>query len=255
MRRLCSLLSLSPSRPLLRAADRPVAGDRLSLKDPRREARTAAASGSRRRRDLAVDPDERRRSARRRGDARGDGREPGRRQHRADHAAAGAVDGARQPAGQQGLRFKDSLRTDGIKTVILKSGNNGGTLVDRPAARATGPTRSRSRRERSTCGSRWAPTSTARASRPSTRTRPARCGRSSRRRRPTARRPPGPVCGNGVAEGTEECDDGGTSERRRLLVDVPARGRVGALRRRADRSPAPRSTRVLVAGGLTGRST
>ena len=40
------------------------------------------------------------------------------------------------------------------------------------------------------------------------------------------------VCGDGVATGTEECDDGGTTRRRRLLGDLPAREYLGTVRRR-----------------------
>ena len=109
------------------AADRPVAGDRLTLKDPagRPESRSVRFKAAR---DFAVDPlsgvDPRSVGA----TLEVVGANPG-------DGNSGPVPlppelwiGLGKPAGSKGYRFKDPLRTDGVKTVTLKTGSNGGTL-------------------------------------------------------------------------------------------------------------------------------
>ncbi len=80
--------------------------------------------------------------------------------------------GLGHPAGSKGYKFAGPV--NGVKKITLKSGKTGGSLVI-TGGRVTGPSRSRSPRTvRSTCAWRSAATCIARASRPSTRTSPER---------------------------------------------------------------------------------
>jgi hypothetical protein len=133
------------------AEDRPVAGDRLTLKDPpaKPDSRSVKFKASR---DFAVDPttgaDPRVVGA----TLEIMGGNPGDGNSGPVPLPAGLWTGLGKPEGSKGYRFKDALRTDGIKTVMIKASSKGGTLSI-AGGKATGRTRSRSRRGRSTCGS------------------------------------------------------------------------------------------------------
>jgi cysteine-rich repeat protein len=191
------------------AADRPVAGDRLTLKDPvgrpeRRSVRFKAA------RDTAVDPlagaDPRVLGATLEiaGANAGDGNTG------PITLAAGFWAGLGNPAGSKGYRFKDPLRTTGVKVVTLKSGGGGGTLAisggqsNWPYAitQAQGPIDLRLTLGTDVYCARFTTFDHNEPGRVRAKLAPAPpdCGGTL----PTA-------CGNGVAEGTEECDDGGTT--------------------------------------------
>src|SRR4030095_8126821 len=122
------LAMLVAGESAVRAADRPVAGDRLTLQDPAgnpdgRAVRFRAA------RDPAVDP--------------ASGTDPRTVGATLEVVGAGPGDGDTgpiplpsalwtglgNPAGSKGYRFKDPLRADGVKTILLKPGNAGGTLT------------------------------------------------------------------------------------------------------------------------------
>ena len=112
----------------VRAADHPVAGDRLSLKDPagKPEGRSVKFKAAR---DPAIDP--------------AGGADPTAVGATLEVMGANAGDGTTgpvtlpaalwtglgKPAGSKGYRFKDASRSTGIKTVTIKTGKSGGTLV------------------------------------------------------------------------------------------------------------------------------
>jgi hypothetical protein len=109
------------------AEDRPVAGDRLTLKDPpaKPDSRSVKFKASR---DFAVDPTTG-------GDPRVVGAtleimggNPGDGNSGPVPLPAGLWTGLGKPEGSKGYRFKDALRTDGIKTVMIKASTRGGTL-------------------------------------------------------------------------------------------------------------------------------
>src|SRR5262245_58386290 len=110
------------------AADRPVAGDRLILKDP-------ATNSARRRirftatRDPAVAPgngaDPRSVGA----TLEVSGSNPGDGATGVIQLPAGSWVGLGNPDGSRGYRFKDPDRRSGIRSVTLKSGARGGSLV------------------------------------------------------------------------------------------------------------------------------
>ena len=194
---------------LAAAADRPVAGDRLTLKDPagRPESRSVRFKAGR---DPGVDPvtgaDPRIGGATLEvvGGNPGDGNTGG------IDLPAGLWTGLGKPEGSKGYRFKDALRTDGVKVVTLKTGSNGGTLAISGGksnwayaiTQPQGPIDVRltvgpdvycaqfTTFEQNEPGKVRAKLASA----------PPNCGP-----------PPPTLCGNGVAENLEECDDGGTS--------------------------------------------
>ncbi len=207
--RLASYLALALLAAPAFAADRPVAGDSLVLKDPSnpngRAVKFKAAK------DLAVAP------------GNGDdpttvgatlevrGANPGDGSSGVVTLAPGLWKGLGNPAGSKGYKYTDPSRADGVKTVLLKPGNSGGTL-----SIAGG-------------GSDWSYAVTqpqgavdvlltvgsdvycARF----TSLQPNQAGLAKGKNAvaPADCSPPvGPTCGNGVAEAPEECDDGGTGD-------------------------------------------
>jgi cysteine-rich repeat protein len=204
-----SILVLLVGAGAVHAADRPVAGDRLTLKDPAgnpnaRVVRFKAAK------DPAVVP------------ATGAdptvvgatlevmGANPGDGSTGTVTLAAGLWTGLGNPAGSKGYRFKDTSRAEGVKTVTLKPGANGGLLsitgggsdwtyaITQPQGTID---------VRLTVGpdiycARFSTLATNQAGKvvASQATAPPDCSV-----------PPPPDCGNGTLEGTEECDDGGTA--------------------------------------------
>ncbi len=207
--RVASFVTLALLSASVIAADRPVAGDSLTLKDPANPNGNAVKFKAAK--DPAIvtstgdDPTSVGATLEVRGANPSDG-------------AAGPISlpanlwkGLGNPAGSKGYKFIDKARADGVKTVVIKPGNNGGTLSI------------------SGGGSDWTYAITqpqgavdvaltigddTYCARFSTFTQnvpglvkaknaaaPASCG------------PPAPTdCGNGVAEDDEECDDGGTAD-------------------------------------------
>jgi cysteine-rich repeat protein len=209
LRLLASALALSFVASTGQAADRPVAADRLTLKDPSgnpngRSVRFRAAK------DPAVDPasgaDPRDVGA----TLEVMGANPGDGDTGPISLAPSLWTGLGNPAGSRGYRFKDPSRADGIKTVTIKPGDAGGSLTVQGGGaawtyaitQAQGPIDFRL-----TIGDDvyCAEVATFNQNQPGKVTAaqapaPPDCGSS-----------PGPVCGDGVAEGTEECDDGDTT--------------------------------------------
>jgi cysteine-rich repeat protein len=210
--RLLAALALAlvlPGWNAASAADRPVAGDRLVLKDPagnpdRRSVRFRAAK------DPAVDPTTG-------ADPRVAGATLEVMGGNAGDGGTGPIQlspaqwtGLGNPEGSKGYRFKDPERTDGVKSVLLKPGNAGGRLV------VTGG------------GSDWAyaitqpqgaidfrltvgPDVYCAAFTSFSQNLPGKVVATQAPAPPDCASPPGPVCGDGLATGTEECDDGDTT--------------------------------------------
>jgi len=122
---LAVLFSLGGTAVL--AVDHPVGGDRLSLKDPagKPDGRSVKFKASK---DPAIDPTN-----------GGDptvlgatlevtGANPGDGSSGILTLPAGLWTGLGKPAGSKGYKFRDPLRSAGIKTITLKSGKSGGTL-------------------------------------------------------------------------------------------------------------------------------
>ncbi len=187
------------------AADHPVAGDTLSLKDPvgKPEKRTVSFKATR---DLAIDPSQ-----------AGDPRLLG---ATVEFTGAGGGDGATgplvlppgafwkglgNPPGSKGYKFYDKNRTNGIKQVMFKPGSKGGQLQitgggpNWPYA-VTQPQTAVSVRfsigAETYCGNftQFTKNGVAKAQAKNA-VAPANCTP--------------PVCGDGLATGNEECDDGG----------------------------------------------
>ncbi len=190
------------------AADRPVAGDRLVLKDPagKAAARSVRFKASK---DPAIDPtsgdDPRAVGATLEvfGSNLGDG-------------ATGAITlpaaswtGLGKPAGSKGYRFNDRSRSQGIKTVILRPGARGGLLAlagggsDWPFAvtQPQGAVDVRLVLGRDTYCARFDTFDVNAPGKVKAKLAPALASCSE----------PQPVCGNGELEGVEECDDGNTT--------------------------------------------
>lgn len=191
------------------AADRPVAGDKLTLKDPlgnpnARVVRFKAAKDPVIVPSTGADPTSVGATLEVVGANPGDG-------------SSGAVSlpanlwtGLGNPAGSKGFKFKDPSRADGIKIVTLKPGANGGLLSitgggsdwDYAITQAQGTIDLRLTVGPDVYCARFTNLSSNQAGKvtASGATAPADCS------------PPTPSdCGNGVAEGIEECDDGDTS--------------------------------------------
>lgn len=190
------------------AADRPVAGDRLLLKDPagKAAARSVRFKASK---DPSIDP------------ATGDdpsvagatlevvGSNPGDGATGPVSLPADAWTGLGKPAGTKGYRFNDPNRTGGIKTVILRPGARGGSLAiagggsNWPFA-VTQPQGTIDVRLVLGGDTYCARFDTFDANAP---------GKVKGRSAPALAscREPLPVCGNGELEGVEECDDGNTA--------------------------------------------
>ncbi|MCW5890915.1 MAG: PQQ-dependent sugar dehydrogenase [bacterium] len=203
---LLALVLLVPV--LASAAERPLAGDALTLKDPAnvkgRAVKFKAAK------DAAIDP------------ASGDdptqvgatleveGANPG-------DGAAGPITlpaalwrGLGKPAGAKGYKFTDRLRADGVKTLTLKPGASGGTIAlsgggsdwSYAVTQAQGPIALRLTVGDDVYCARFTTFQRNQAGLVKAKGAPA----------PASCTPPaGPVCGDGVAEAPEECDDGGSA--------------------------------------------
>ncbi|MFN8544411.1 MAG: PQQ-dependent sugar dehydrogenase [Candidatus Binatia bacterium] len=246
MRTALAMLALATAAAVL-AADRPIGGDALTLKDPpsptRRVVRLKAAK------DPAIVP--------------GTGADPTAVGATLEVEGAGPGDGATgpialdatawtglgNPPGSKGYRFTDRTRATGVKTVTLKAGNDGGTLAvsgggsnwtyaitqpqgDVDLRLTIGPDvycarfTSFDKNQAGLVKAKLAPP-------------PPSCAPA-----------PSPVCGNGIAEAPEECDDGGTADgdgcsatcqlenASALCAGVPTTSGTGL-------------DSVLVAGGLT----
>lgn len=204
-----ALVLVAPGLAL--AADRPVAGDSLTLKDPAnvngRAIKWKAAK------DLAIDPGT--------GDAptsvgatlEVEGANPGDGDTGPIDLPASRWQGLGNPPGSKGYKYVDKLRTDGIKTLTLKPGSNGGTISlsgggsdwAYAITQAQGPITLRLTISDDVYCAQFGPTTFQRNDvglvKAKGATAPASCSP-----------PTGPVCGNGVAEAPdEECDDGGTA--------------------------------------------
>ncbi len=191
------------------AVDHPIEGDRLSMKDPagKPDGRSFKFKASR---DLAIDP------------AGGAdptavgatlevmGANPGDGSTDAIPLPAALWRGLGKPAGSKGYKFKDALRSDGIKTITLKSGKNGGTLSIAGGKSGWSYTITQPQGTidvRLTVGgddycARFTTFDDNEVGKVRAKLAPA----------PQSCAPPPPaVCGNGVVEGSEQCDDGGTT--------------------------------------------
>jgi len=240
----CSLLAVACWSG---AADRPIAGDRLVLKDPananRRALRFKAAQ------DTAIDPgtgaDPRVGGATL--EVRGGG--PGEGDSGSIELPAGRWTGLGNPAGAKGYRYLDKGRPGGVRTAVLEPGSRGGRLtiagggsdwayaVTRPQAlvdvRLTVGDDIYCARfttfEKNGPGKVKAKAAAA----------PVDCSA-----------PPAPTCGDGLAEGSEECDDGGTTSGDGCSATCQLESR-SALCAGVPATPGTALASVLVASGLS----
>lgn len=232
----------------VRAADRPVAGDRLTLKDP------AAKPNSRgvkfkAAKDLAVDPttgaDPRVLGA----TLEIVGANPGDGNSGPVVLPAALWAGLGKPAGSKGYKFKDRLRSDGIKSITLKSGSNGGTLSlsgggsdwTYAITQAQGPVDVRLTVGPDVYCARFTTFDQNQPGKVKAKEAPAPASCTAA---------PPSVCGNGVAEGTEECDDGGTTGGDGCSATCQLEN-ASALCAGVPTSPGTGLDSVLVQGGLT----
>jgi cysteine-rich repeat protein len=190
------------------AADHPIGGDRLILKDPpdvsRRLMRFRAT------RDPAVDPS-----------VAADPRTAG---ATIEVTGAGPGDGATgpitlpanlwtglgRPPGSNGYKFLDPNVTNGVKKALFKSGSQGGSLTLSGGKNAWPYAITQAQGSisvRFTVGSDvyCAEFTTF------TRNEPEKVIAKDAPAPASCATPPPPTCGNGVVEGSEECDDGGTT--------------------------------------------
>jgi hypothetical protein len=191
------------------ATDRPVAGDRLTLKDPadpsRRSVRFQAAH------DPAIDPggaaDPRTAGA----TLEVTGANPGDGAAGPILLAAGLWTGLGNPSGANGYKWRDPSRATGVKTVVFKRGVGGGTLSvsgggsawPYAVGQAQGP-----------IALRFALGADMYCARVSTFTKNqpgAVVGRDAPAPPDCSATPP-PACGDGTAGGSEECDDGNVAD-------------------------------------------
>src|SRR4029453_2604431 len=206
---LTAALLLPLAGSALHAADRPIGGDRLSLKDPAGKP-TGRSVKFKAAKDPAIDPASG-------ADPTGVGatlevvgNNPGDGSSGAIFLPPALWTGLGNPAGSRGYKYKDKLIGDGIKTVTLKAGSSGGTLAVSGgksdwAYAITQP--------QGTIDLRLTVGGDVYCARFTTFTQnvPGKVKAKLAPPPPDCTPAPGPVCGNGVAEGTEECDEGGTT--------------------------------------------
>jgi cysteine-rich repeat protein len=191
------------------AADRPIAGDRLTLEDPagQPDSRSVKFKAAK---DPAVDPTSGAdptvvgATLEVVGASSGDG-------NTGPIALPAALwTGLGKPTGSKGYKFEDALRSDGVKTITLKSGNSGGTLAvaggksdwNYAITQPQGTIDLRLTVGGDVYCARFTTFEDNEPGKVKAKLAPA----------PASCAPPAPVlCGNGVADGTEECDDGGTT--------------------------------------------
>jgi len=190
------------------AADRPVAGDRLSLTDPANpNARTLQFRVAQ---SAVIDP--------RTGDdptvvgatlrVRGGGSGEG-------DSGDLVLDPSRwtglgTPAGSKGYRYLDKSRTVGVRSVVLKIGRRGGQLTIAGGGASWPYVITQPQSFVAVQLTIGADTYCARFT-TFRRNEPGKVKARGAPAPPDCSLPPAPVCGDGVAEGSEECDDGGTA--------------------------------------------
>jgi cysteine-rich repeat protein len=206
-----SLLALAAALALVSAAlatDHPIAGNSLVLKDPMsasdRKVRFKATH------DAAIDPSQA-------GDPRAlgatlemAGTSPG-------DGATGPITldptlwtGLGRPAGSRGYRYVDRSRSTGVRKVAFRSGPRGGGLTVSGGGSAWPYRITQAQGEidvRFTIG----PDVYCAALVSFRRNEPGRVAAKDATAPPDCAGPPPTTCGNGVVEGTEECDDGNTT--------------------------------------------
>src|SRR5947207_6482614 len=206
----CSLLALAVALALIGAAlatDHPIAGDSLALKDPMsasdRKVRFKATH------DAATDP-------RRLGEPRALGATLGVVGTGPGDGAPGPITldpalwtGLGRPAGSRGYRYFDRSRSTGVRKVAFRSGARGGALMVSGGGSAWPYEIAQAQGEidvRFTLG-----TDVYCAALVSfRRNQPGRVSAKDATVPPDCAGPSPATCGNGVAEGAEECDDGNT---------------------------------------------
>src|SRR3989454_7606783 len=207
----CSLLALAVALALIGAAlatDHPIAGDSLALKDPMsasdRKVRFKATH------DAAIDPSQA-------GDPRALGATLEIAGTSAGDGATGPITldptlwaGLGRPAGSRGYRYFDRGRSTGVRKVAFRSGARGGALMvsgggiawPYQITQAQGPIDVRFAVGTDVYCAAFVSFRRNEVGRVSAKdaTAPRDCSG-----------PPPTTCGNGVVEGTEECDDGNTT--------------------------------------------
>lgn len=195
--------------PAVRAADHPVAGDRLSLRDPagRPDGCSVKFKAAK---DFAIDPTSGADATVVGATLEVVGANPGDGNTGPVTLPAALWTGLGKPAGSKGYKFKDASRSDGIKTIALKSGNSGGTLVisggksdwNYAITQPQGAIDLRLTVGGDVYCARFTSFDDNEAGKVKAKLAPAP---------PSCALPPPAVCGNGVVEGSEQCDDENTS--------------------------------------------
>src|SRR5437016_12004880 len=207
----CSLLALAVALALVGAAlatDHPIAGDSLALKDPMaasdRKVRFKAT------RDVAIDPSQA-------GDPRAlgatlefAGESPG-------DGMTGPITldpmlwtGLGRPAGSRGYKYFDRSRSNGVRKITFRSGPRGGALTvsgggsawPYQIAQAQGPIDVRFTLDSNVYCAAFVSFR---------RNQAGRVSATDASAPPDCADPPPPPCGDGVVEGTEECDEHNTT--------------------------------------------
>jgi len=207
----CSLPALAVMLAFASVAltiDHPITGDSLVLKDPmaasERKVRFKATH------DAAIDPSQA-------GDPRALGATLEIAGTSAGDGATGPITldpplwtGLGRPAGSRGYRYFDRSRSTGVRKVAFRSGARGGALMvsgggiawPYQITQAQGPIHVRFAVGTDVyCAALVS----------FRRNEPGRVSAKDATAPPDCSRPPPTTCGNGVAEGTEECDDGNTT--------------------------------------------
>jgi cysteine-rich repeat protein len=209
---LASMLALALVCPVVAlAADRPVAGDSLTLKDPAnvngRAIKFKAAK------DPAIDPGSGADPTNVGATLEVEGTNPGDGDTGSIDLPANLWRALGNPPGAKGYKFTDKTRSSGIKTLTLKPGANGGTISvsgggsdwTYAITQAQGPITLRLTIGSDVYCAQFA-TSTY------LRNEPGQVKAKNASAPASCSPPTGAVCGNGVAEAPdEECDDGGTA--------------------------------------------
>jgi cysteine-rich repeat protein len=230
------------------AEDRPVAGDRLTLKDPpaKPDSRSVKFKASR---DFAVDPttgaDPRVVGA----TLEIMGGNPGDGNSGPVPLPAGLWIGLGKPEGSKGYRFKDALRTDGIKTVMIKASTKGGTLS---IAGGKSSWSYAITQAQGTIDLRLTIGPDVYCARFSTfdQNEPGKVRAKLAAAPADCQGPPPAQCGNGVVDGAEECDDGDTDSGDGCSSTCQLEN-TSAVCAGMPSTPGTALGTVLVAGGLT----